>query len=393
MKVGILGAGQLSRMLAQAAQKMDVPVEVLAEKPDEPASFVASTLIAPLRDAEALRRFVADKTHLIFENEFLDCDYLADFGAEKFHPPLAVLKRLQDKLDQKNIFRDLGIPSAKFLELKSAENPEAFIENATTVLGEALVFKWSRLGYDGKGVWVVPKKSKVNWQAAADFIRAGLERGARVYAEKKVNFDRELAQIYVRNVRGNFAAYPMVYSEQRNGVCFMVDGPATTVGLDPEIALRAAGYAQRLAEHFGLEGTFAIEYFLTRKGDFYINELAPRVHNSGHYSQEAADCSQFENHLRAVLGLDLGPVSTQNYFVMANILGPANCSLDGRNFVADSTPANVKVHWYQKKDVRPGRKVGHINGWTKDPSNHNTLKRKVTLDLQNVLQKLEESKT
>ncbi len=388
--VGIFGAGQLSRMLAQAAQKLGVKVEVLATKDEEPASFIAPTRVLDLKDASAVYSFVKDKSHLLFENEFLDCAFLREATAEKakdFYPSLQSLESLQDKLHQKRIFMEAGLPTASFGVLEEGKDIKSFLDESFQTYPKGFVLKWSRLGYDGKGVMILPLRSKILWAEAEAFIREGQRRGAQIYIENKVPFSHELAKIFIYSTSGDFQAYPLVQSTQKFGLCFEVQGPAISLGVDPQLEALAHNYGKILAEKFKIYGAFALEFFLEKKTQrLLINELAPRVHNSGHYSQDAATCSQFENHLRAVLGLPLGSTDCAAYFSMLNIIGPPDFQprQNGIHFRPPSTAQNIKIHWYQKKEIRPLRKLGHINGWTKDGGNANTLQAKLALDLERV---------
>jgi 5-(carboxyamino)imidazole ribonucleotide synthase len=174
-----------------------------------------------------------------------------------------------------------------------------------------------------------------------------------------VKFERELAIVACRSTTGEFSSYPLVVTEQRNGICFTVTGPAIAVGVNKAHESLARSYAQKLGEKLDLHGVFAIELFETASGEVFVNEIAPRVHNSGHCTQNSALTSQFENHWRAVLGMPLGSVDSASGFAMVNLLGP-----EKRNVVESlpATDSRMHLHWYGKKESRPRRKLGHLNG-------------------------------
>ena len=194
-------------------------------------------------------------------------------------------------------------------------------------LGSRFVVKWARTGYDGKGVFIAdaPQPLSTRLDDSTRFCKATTDRGGTVFAEPYVPFRRELALVACRGLDGAFSTYPLVIIEQPKGICRWVKGPATALGVDARLEREAVAYAQRVAQTFDLRGTFAIELFELETGELWVKiETSPRVHNSGHFSQDAAVTSQFENHWRALLGLPLGDVGTQSAFAMLNLLGPDN---------------------------------------------------------------------
>ena len=242
--------------------------------------------------------------------------------------------------------------------------PAQAVESAYSRFGGQVVFKWSRMGYDGKGVCLAEDSPQGRIQAV-EFCKSSLKRGVPVYAERKIPFKRELAIIGCRGHRGDFATYPLVLSEQQHGICRQVLGPATQLGASPALESQAREAARKIAESMKLEGSFALELFETSEGSLSINEIAPRVHNSGHYTQDACPASQFENHWRGVLGLPLGETRAAAAFGMLNLLGPEGVvlSLPRRRtqLPFPPVPAPLVLHWYAKAEVRPWRKVGHLN--------------------------------
>lgn len=359
--VGILGGGQLARMLAEAAHRLGLVPVPLAESPDEPAAQVCpQTVVGSIDDPEALERFFARCPRVVFENEFVDCDRLerAARGRVEFLPGLAAIRRLQDKLQQKQVLAELGIPNPPFRALDGGRDAvRGFVEDALAHFEGECVFKWARLGYDGKGTLIGP----VDADVATAFCERALDRGVPLYVEQKVAFRRELSVVASYSLAGELAAYPLVVSEQQDGICKRVTGPATALGVDPRLERAAHEHARRLAERLSLFGTFAIELLHAPDDEIWVNEIAPRVHNTGHFSQDAAATSQFENHWRAVLRLPLGPTATAPAFAMLNLLGPADVAPGPADRVPEPG-AHAHLHWYGKRELRDGRKMGHLNG-------------------------------
>lgn len=357
--VGILGGGQLARMLAQAAKGLGLDVRALAGRADDPAARVCPAVVGPFEEARVLRQFLSQVGTVAFENEFLDTAYLARIAGEftdvRFHPTLAVLERLQDKRNQKQLLDRLSIATAPWKDVPDVDSLGAVLKQ----FPEGCVLKWARLGYDGKGLFF-PASAKVE-KAAETFVAQALARGSRVYAESKVPFKRELAIVAVRSITGELTSYPLVHSKQDQGVCALVTGPATGLGNSADQESKAVEYAKRLAEALDYVGVLALELFEREDGVLLVNEIAPRVHNSGHYSQDAAPASQFENHWRALLGMPLGKTRSRGFFAMWNLLGPPGFSLDALRAPAPQAPAGAHLHWYEKTEIRPRRKMGHLN--------------------------------
>jgi 5-(carboxyamino)imidazole ribonucleotide synthase len=255
---------------------------------------------------------------------------------------------------------DLGLPSPRH---RVVEDPAGVADFAASVGGFPVVLKTTRGGYDGKGVWVV--------EGIADCPTAfevAASTGVRILAEEKVDFRRELSALVARSPSGQVAVYPVVESLQRDGICAEVIAPAPD--LDPELAVEAQRIAMRIAGELGVTGILAVELFETRDGRVLVNELAMRPHNTGHWSIDGAVTGQFENHLRAVLDLPLGaPEARARWTVMVNILGGEHGALSqdlygGYPHVFARDP-RLKVHLYGK-DVKPGRKVGHVTAYGDD---------------------------
>jgi 5-(carboxyamino)imidazole ribonucleotide synthase len=365
--IAILGGGQLARMLALAAAPLGIPVRVLAARSSDPAAQLAQdSIYGGWDEPVVLRRLLSQVHGAIFESEFVPCDRLEEAAeglAVEFQPPLRSVYLLQDKVRQKELLGRLGIPTSPYQVYTRDLTPARWTDSMLQEFSGECVIKWAQQGYDGLGTWIAPGGGAAE---AASFVEKALARSLPVYAERKVSFKRELAMVAIRSARGEFAAYPLVISEQEKGVCRRVYGPATALGVAGALEQEARGYAQALAEALPIHGAFAIEFFETHDGRLLVNELAPRVHNSGHYTQDACSVSQFENHWRGVLGLPLGPTDAAPGFAMLNLLGPREVATRaGSPGPWDPLPfltRGLHLHWYGKTEIRAGRKMGHVNG-------------------------------
>lgn len=362
LRIGILGGGQLSKMLVEAALPLGIEPVIFGESADDPAVRLCPfSVTGAFSDEGALGKLFSQVNVVIFENEFVPSQPLENINKKhpnvKILPGIAAMSAVRDKFHQKQLMQRLGIPTAEFVSFPANGDAEAWLDEVTAKLTDDFILKWGSMGYDGKGVMLDPSDRK----RAAEFCRAGAARGGIVYAEKKVSFRRELAILGCYSTRGEFDAYPVVVSEQENGICVRVVGPARSAGLSNEQENTAREYARKLAEELKLYGCFAIELFETADGKLLANEMAPRVHNSGHFSQNAAQTSQFENHLRGVLGLPLGSMKTAPSFAMRNLLGPDHSGVSDWDAPLPIPRADSYLHWYGKKDIREGRKVGHLN--------------------------------
>jgi 5-(carboxyamino)imidazole ribonucleotide synthase len=375
-EVGIIGGGQLARMLAQSALRLGLKPVIYAESAQCPAADSAhDVMVGALRGQAQLTRFLKRVEVVVFENEFVDVELLERAAARArknpralFRPGLATIATLQDKLTQKKLLVRLKIPTAPFLEIRKFRD----IETATERFGAA-VLKWSRLGYDGKGVLILDPKKRIELRVIQAFYETAAQRGIPVYAEKKIDFRRELALIGVASGVSRapqFASYPLVISEQEDGICKLVTGPATTLGVPFGRESDASRIARKIADATGLAGAFGVEFFETRSGAILVNEIAPRVHNSGHYTQNAFSADQFENHWRGALGLPLRdprlePFQKNRRFAMLNLLGPPEVALSEPRHGALPLPEpgpSTHLHWYGKTEIRARRKLGHLNG-------------------------------
>lgn len=351
VKVGIVGGGQLARMMIAPAVELGLPVRVLAEQEDMSASL-AATAVGDYRDLETVRAFARDVDVVTFDHEHVPQEVLRALVEEgvAVHPGPDALLYAQDKLLMRAKLEELGMPQPDWAAVSDATGLQAFLD----AHGGRAVVKTPRGGYDGKGVRVVGAAEE-----AADWFDA-LEEGSALLVEELVDFSRELAQQIARRPSGESRAYPVVETVQRGGVCAEVIAPAPhSAGRVAEVA---AEIGLAIADGLGVTGMLAVELFETTDERLLVNELAMRPHNSGHWSQDGAVTSQFEQHLRAVLDLPLGdPSPRAPWAVMVNILGgPASDALEDRFPAALEAHPAVKVHTYGKAP-RPGRKVGHVN--------------------------------
>jgi 5-(carboxyamino)imidazole ribonucleotide synthase len=356
--VGVVGAGQLARMMQEAAIGLGVPLRLLAESGDESAAqAVAATQVGDYRDLQTLRAWAEGCAVVTFDHEHVPTGHLEKLMADGHacRPGPGALVHAQDKAVMRARLEGLGVPCPRNALVRSAADVDAF---AQALGGYPVVLKATRGGYDGRGVWFVDS------EAHAEELFSHRASDEDLLAEERVDFTRELSALVARAPSGQLAAYPVVQSVQRDGICVEVVAPAPD--LASSLALQAQMTAMRLAAELDVTGILAVELFETRDGRILVNELAMRPHNTGHWSIDAAVTSQFENHLRGVLDLPLGsPASRARWTVMVNILGGSAPTLyDGYPHVLARDPA-LRVHLYGKS-VRPGRKVGHVTAYGDD---------------------------
>jgi 5-(carboxyamino)imidazole ribonucleotide synthase len=354
LRVGVVGGGQLARMMIAPAVELGVELRVLAEEPGM-AAALAATAVGDYHDAETVLAFAREVDVITFDHEHVPHDVLTalvDAGVA-VHPGPDALAVAQDKLVLRARMAELGVAQPEWAAVSGTTDLQEFID----AHGGRAVVKTPRGGYDGKGVRVVSHATE-----AADWFAALAEdaRGGMLLAEELVDFSRELAQQVARSVSGAVRTYPVVETVQRDGVCAEVLAPAPRATERLIAAAEDLGIA--IAEGLGVTGMLAVELFETADERILVNELAMRPHNSGHWTQDGAVTSQFEQHLRAVLDLPLGDTApTRPWTAMVNILGgPTEGSLDQRFEAAMTAHPGAKIHTYGKAP-RPGRKVGHVN--------------------------------
>ncbi|MGI5212194.1 5-(carboxyamino)imidazole ribonucleotide synthase [Plantactinospora sp. CA-290183] len=356
--VGMVGGGQLARMTHQAAIALGQSLRVLALSPSDGAALVAADVrYGDHTDLAALRDFAHGCDVVTFDHEHVPTGHvraLAEAGVAVY-PPADALRYAQDKRAMRERLSELGAPVPPW---RPVAGPADLVEFGDRV-GWPVVLKAARGGYDGRGVWVVRDPAE-----AAELVERLRAAGTELIAEQRVALRRELAVQVARSPFGQVAAYPVVETVQRDGVCVEVLAPAPR--LPEEVALRAQQLAIDLATALGVVGLLAVELFevtgVDGEPELVVNELAMRPHNSGHWTIEGARTSQFEQHLRAVLDYPMGDTTlTAPVVVMANVLGgpDGGMSIDERLHHLFAEDPGVKVHLYGKQ-VRPGRKIGHV---------------------------------
>ncbi|MEU3449932.1 5-(carboxyamino)imidazole ribonucleotide synthase [Streptomyces thermolilacinus] len=354
--VGMVGGGQLARMTHEAGIPLGIRFRLLSDTPqDSAAQVVSDVVIGDYRDLDTLRDFARGCDVITFDHEHVPTEHLRALEAEGIpvRPGPDALVHAQDKGVMRAKLDAIGAPCPRHRIVADPADAAAFAAEGGG--GFPIILKTVRGGYDGKGVWFVRSEEE-----ARDPFLAGVP----VLAEEKVDFVRELAANVVRSPHGQAVAYPVVESRQVNGVCDTVIAPAP--GLPEERALQAQRLALRIADELGVVGHLAVELFETRDGRVLVNELAMRPHNSGHWTQDGAVTSQFANHVRAVLDLPLGdPRPRARWTVMANVLGGDYPDMYQGYLHCMARDPQLKIHMYGK-DVKPGRKVGHVNTYGDD---------------------------
>jgi len=338
--IGILGGGQLGYMLALAGYPLGLHFRFLDPSPEAPVGRIAQRITGDYTDQAALEKFSSGLELVTYEFENVPVE-AANFLAERVpvYPPTAALEAAQDRLAEKDLFRKLGIATTEFAPVSNPGELHA----AVKTLGLPAVLKTSRMGYDGKGQWIL--------RTAEDVVKAKSELPpVKMILERFVPFTRELSVLAVRSRHGEIAIYPLVENHHRNGILRLSLAPAPR--LDVEIQRPAERAAHRILEALKYVGVLAIEFF-EHQGELLANEMAPRVHNSGHWTIEGAVTSQFENHLRAVLGLPLGSTGPAGHCAMLNLVGDLPESAE-----VLAVP-DAHLHLYGKSP-RPGRKLGHV---------------------------------
>ncbi len=349
-RVGVVGGGQLAWMMADGAATLQLDLIIQTPSASDPAVAIATeTILAPVADAKATANLALRCDVITFENEFIDLHRLAPIedAGTLFCPRLDALRPLLDKYDQRCYLQSIGLPTPRFITLEDEDDADRLTE-----LGFPVVLKTRRHGYDGQGTFILKTLNDLAqlWQKL---------NYAPVLLEEFVPFQAELAVMAARSRSGEIAVYPVVVTEQENQVCHRVFAPAN---VESAIADQVQEIAKTLLTQLDVVGIFGIELFLTPDNRVLVNEIAPRTHNSGHYTLDASETSQFEQQLRAVCGYPLGSVAFKNCqaAVMVNLLGFEHSQSDyaeRRQQLAQIPGA--AVHWYGKADSRPGRKLGH----------------------------------
>ncbi len=352
-RLGIIGGGQLARMTTIAAQQLGCDAVVLEKNRLSPAAtFASRSIIGDWSTMDALLELAAQSDVITLENEFVDARLLAGLeeAGHSVWPSSRTLALVQDKFAQKQALEAAGLSIPKARATGSRED----VVRAIGELGFPVVLKARRNAYDGRGNATIRDLDGVGeaWR------RLGGDDGNPLFVEEFFKFSMELATIVTRGQNGGHAIYPVVETVQKDHICHLVRAPAA---VSPGIAERAAETARRAVEAVGAVGSFGVEMFLSDDGGIAINELAPRVHNSGHYTIEACACSQFENHVRAVLGLPLGATGmVAPAAVMVNLLGAVRAPGRAQGLDRALLVPGVHVHLYGKAMCGVGRKMGHV---------------------------------
>ena len=342
--IGIVGGGQLGRMSAMAAARLGYRTHVLTEEADGPAAQVATAVtLGAHSDPDALRRFADAVDVVTFEFENVSADGLDLLAAIRpVRPDGAILRISQDRLAEKRFLAEAGIPLAPWHPVDTAEH----LHDAAAALGLPLVLKTTRLGYDGKGQRVLRGRDELATAFAALSPHP-------LVAEGFVDFACELSVMVARGLDGTVRSFDAVQNRHRHHILDLTLAPAP---VPPEVAAEAQALAVRIAEALSLIGLLGVEMFLAADGRLLVNEIAPRPHNSGHWTMDACPVSQFEMHIRAVAGLPLPPAVRHSDAVMKNLVGPEEMALWPEIL---ATPGLLAHHY--GKEARPGRKMGHVN--------------------------------
>ena len=352
-RVGVIGGGQLARMMIAPAAKLGIEIKVFAETQGTPAAE-ATTVVGDFTDLETVLNFAQSVDVITFDHEHVPLTILQQLEQQgiSVQPSSKALAHAQNKLVMRQALHKIGAPNPIWKEVSTALELDQFIKEH----GPEIVVKTPIGGYDGKGVRVVSSSEQVSdWLAGPTLA----SQGGSLLVEQKVSFKRELAQLSARNPAGDFVSWPVVETRQKNGVCSEVLSPAPNIS--SEKSAEAVKIARLISESLGVTGNLAVEMFETAEGELLVNELAMRPHNSGHFTIEGSATSQFEQHLRAVLNLPLGKTDPRRpVAVMANLLGVSDSQdlLANRDKVMSSFP-DVNLHFYGKAP-RLGRKLGHL---------------------------------
>ncbi|WP_274648964.1 5-(carboxyamino)imidazole ribonucleotide synthase [Paenibacillus humicola] len=357
--VGILGGGQLGRMMANAGSAMGYRFVALDPTPDAPCGQVAEQIVAAYDDREAARELARRADVITYEFENVDAGVAAMLKEESYVPQgSGLLYTTQHRLREKRAIEAAGVRVAPYAEIRSADE----LREAAERFGLPCVLKTATGGYDGKGQWVIRSMDETG-EAFETLSKARTE----LVLEQFIRFEKELSVIAARNPQGEIRTFPAAENIHVENILHLSIVPAR---VNAAVLAEAEKLAARIAEGLGVVGLIAVEMFLTADGGIFVNELAPRPHNSGHYTMEACRTSQFEQHIRAVCGLPLGDPSLMSPVVMANVLGEHVGPLLEWMAAPDEAAARLgaapKVHLYGKHEAKHKRKMGHVNVLAKD---------------------------
>jgi 5-(carboxyamino)imidazole ribonucleotide synthase len=364
--IGVLGSGQLGRMLALAARRMGYGVHVFSPERDSPAGRVANReWSAPYDDLDAAREFAAAVDVVTLEFENIPAETVEELSSlAPVRPGLRALRTTQNRLREKEFLRGAGFPVAPFRAVPDRASLDAALEE----VGVPAVLKTAGFGYDGKG--------QTRISAPEDADGAWNTLGGEAVLEAWVDFEAELSVVAARGSDGSFAHYGAVRNTHDRHILDLTVAPA---GVPPEVEEEAVEIAAGVFEELEIVGTACVEFFLTAGGDLLVNEIAPRPHNSGHWTIEGAVTSQFEQQLRAVCGLPLGSTHRPEPAAMANLLGDLWTAGEPDWPAALAVPA-VSLHLYGKREPRPGRKMGHLTARAPAEAAQRALEARRALD-------------
>lgn len=349
MLIGIIGGGQLCRMMGQEIKRKNLPHEIIAldPTPNCPASpFIREQIVADFKDEEKIKE-LADKVDVItFEIELANSHVLKEIEnlGKVVAPSPESLHTIQDKFRQKTFLKEKEILVPDFMKIESRDDLLEGLKN----FGMPALLKATQDSYDGRGNFVI--KSEEDVDKALEIFK-----NRSLMLEKFIEFDKEISIMAARSKNGEIKTYPPSENIHKENILHMTIAPAS---ISDEVALKAKKTAEKIMEVFGGAGVFGIEMFVTKDSRVLVNEIAPRVHNSGHHTIEACATSQFEQHIRAITGMDLGETNLINNAIMCNILGT---DFEGKYDVHhEDLPENATVHIYGKEIAKPKRKLGHV---------------------------------
>ncbi len=350
-KIGIIGGGQLGRMITVEAKRMGYHVTILDPTPSSPAAQVADEQItASFTDRSAIKKLAGACDVITYEFEHIDADVLIDLEVEGYdiYPSGKSLKSIQDKYIQKMMLKNADVPVPDFIIVNDINDMQKCIDT----IGLPFILKTRSGGYDGKGNSII--KTMVEMEQSLEEFK-----GYGLIAERFIEFERELSIIAARDLRNNYAFYPIVENIHENSILRLTRAPAN---IDIALENKVRAIARKVLKILDDYGVFCIEMFLTHNGEIYINEIAPRPHNSGHYTIEACVTSQFEQLVRVITGMPLGSTRQRSPCVMANILGSDSVegqySFDGIEDVLGED--DIHLHLYGKQSTKKMKKIGHL---------------------------------
>jgi len=361
--IGVIGGGQLGRMFALDAKRMGYDVITLDPQPHSPCGQVADEQIVAAYDDMSAIDDLGRRTDIVtYEFENIAIESVERLERDGFHvtPGSNVLRVTQNRLLEKNFAREHGIPVGDFAAIDSPQD----LERAAHRIGFPAVLKTVRGGYDGKGQWRVQSLD----EAKSALVQAA---GAQLIYEAYIPFACEISAVCTRSARDEVAVFPPAQNEHDRGILFMSMAPARVNG---DVIAKAEEYAKRIARALEIVGTFCVEYFVTHEGDVLMNEIAPRPHNSGHYTIDATPCSQYEQHVRAICGLPLSAPQLLRNAIMVNILGAGTGNhLEGvEDLLRDPS---IVLHMYGKKHAVNRRKMGHFTMLVDGPLDDKAIER------------------